>query len=543
MSDVPDILSETIPRKSYFLGLDFSTQQLKAVVVDEKLEVLHEAAVNFDRNLPEYRTSGGVKKNGLTVTAPTVMWVKALDLLMDQLKITGLDFQDISAISGSGQQHGSVYWRKGVQNLLPTLDPTKFLFLQLANCFSIQDSPVWMDSSTHSYCETMEKKLGGPQRLADLTGSRAYERFTGHQIAKIVSEKAELYFNTERISLVSSFACSVFLGCYSPIDWSDASGMNLFDITLKDWDSQCLHMCAPDLKEKLGEPVATHTCLGPISNYFVERYSFDPSCQVVVFTGDNPASLAGMCLEPGDVAISLGTSDTVFLWLSGKPTPSLEGHVFCNPVDPEAYMALLCFKNGSLTRERIRDVFAHRSWDEFDALLACTPPGNHGHIGMYYDEKEITPKIQGTFRFNAFDQKVNTFEEAATEVRALVEGQLLAKRVHAEQLGFNKGESCRVFVTGGASNNRSILQILADVFNADVFTQDTANSSCLGSAYRAAHGLALKESGTFIPFNEFMANRRPNFTLLCRPRVEAAQLYDSMAARYATLESSILTHQ
>lgn len=51
-----------------------------------------------------------------------------------------------------------------------------------------------------------------------------------------------------------------------------------------------------------------------------------------------------MCLEPGDVAISLGTSDTVFLWLSGKPTPSLEGHVFCNPVDPEAYMALLWYR-------------------------------------------------------------------------------------------------------------------------------------------------------------------------------------------------------
>lgn len=31
------------------------------------------------------------------------MWVKALDLLMDQLKITGLDFQDIRAISGAGQ--------------------------------------------------------------------------------------------------------------------------------------------------------------------------------------------------------------------------------------------------------------------------------------------------------------------------------------------------------------------------------------------------------------------------------------------------------
>ena len=35
---------------------------------------------------------------------PTVVWVKALDLLMDQLKITGLDFQEIRAIcTGAGQ--------------------------------------------------------------------------------------------------------------------------------------------------------------------------------------------------------------------------------------------------------------------------------------------------------------------------------------------------------------------------------------------------------------------------------------------------------
>ena len=107
---------------------------------------------------------------------------------------------------------------------------------------------------------------------------------------------------------------------------------------------------------------------------------------------------------------------------------------------PINYFIFASFKNGSLTRERIRDLHSHRSWEEFDALLACTPPGNHGYIGMFFDEEEITPKVQGTFRFNASDHKVNAFEEAATEVRALIEGQLLAKRVHAEQLGFNIGK-------------------------------------------------------------------------------------------------------
>ena len=43
------------------------------------------------------------------------------------------------------------------------------------------DSPVWMDSSTTAECRKLEEAVGGAQRLADITGSRAYERFTGNQ--------------------------------------------------------------------------------------------------------------------------------------------------------------------------------------------------------------------------------------------------------------------------------------------------------------------------------------------------------------------------
>jgi xylulokinase len=67
-------------------------------------------------------------------------------------------------------------------------------------------------------------------------------------------------------------------------------------------------------------------------------------------------------MKEGDVAVSLGTSDTMFGPLS-NPHPTLEGHVFCDPVHPEGYMALLCYKNGSLTREHVRYV------SQLDVLL------------------------------------------------------------------------------------------------------------------------------------------------------------------------------
>lgn len=45
----------------------------------------------------------------------------------------------------------------------------------LQGCFSVSDSPIWMDSSTASQCRALEKALGGAQHLASVTGSRAYE--------------------------------------------------------------------------------------------------------------------------------------------------------------------------------------------------------------------------------------------------------------------------------------------------------------------------------------------------------------------------------
>ena len=39
-----------------------------------------------------------------------------------------------------------------------------------------------MDSSTTEECRALEDVVGGPVALAEITGSRAYERFTGNQV-------------------------------------------------------------------------------------------------------------------------------------------------------------------------------------------------------------------------------------------------------------------------------------------------------------------------------------------------------------------------
>src|SRR5260221_6699043 len=66
-----------------FLGLDLSTQQLKALIIDKDSRAIHHAAVHFDRDLPHHRTKNGALQgpDKGEVTSPVQMWLEAVDLL------------------------------------------------------------------------------------------------------------------------------------------------------------------------------------------------------------------------------------------------------------------------------------------------------------------------------------------------------------------------------------------------------------------------------------------------------------------------------
>lgn len=94
------------------------------------------------------------------------------------------------------------------------------------------------------------------------------------------------------------------------------------------------------------QPAPSHAVVGAVSPYFAATYGLPAACALVAWSGDNPCSVAGLGIRtPGDVGVSLGTSDTLF-GITAAPRPSTEGHVFANPVDPASYMAMLCYKVG-----------------------------------------------------------------------------------------------------------------------------------------------------------------------------------------------------
>lgn len=523
-----------------FLGLDAGTQSLKLLLINRRLEPVADAAVNFDESLPEFQTEHGAHRHadGLTVTAPPLMWAASLELALEELRRAGAPLDRVAAISGSGQQHGSVWLRRGAGTVLNNLDAAQTLRGQLAEIFALPESPIWMDASTAAQCAALEHALGGPQALADLTGSRAYARFTGNQIAKIYALNRPAYEAAERIALVSSFMASILIGGHAPIDFSDGSGMNLLDIRSRRWAPAALAACGDArLADMLGVPAPPHAPAGVLHPYFAQRFGFRPDCLVINFSGDNPCSLAGLRVQqPGAVALSLGTSDTLF-GSTVRPAPSgAEGHVFAHPVDPDAWMVMLVRRNGSLMREYVRDHCAGGAWKVFNERLLAAPPGNRGRLGFYHRAPEITPPTErtGVFRFDGGDRPAPEFP-AEAECRAVVENQFLCLRAHAAAIGLAPKT---ILVTGGASANRAIVQTAADVFGAPALAGAHPESAALGAAYRALHGWLCRARGAFVPFDEAVRGA-PAFQVVARPDPAAGAVYWDLLRRYIKLESSL----
>jgi xylulokinase len=514
-----------------YLGFDSSTQSLTATLVEidaRVRRVVAEHVIVFDDVCPEYGTTRGVMTgpDGRTVTAPAAMWAAALDLMMGRLRDSGVDLGAIRAISGAAQQHGSVYLAAGAAKTLGALDPERPLVDQLEGLFSRAESPVWLDCSTTAECGALTAAAGGDRELARLTGSRAYERFTAAQIRRFAELQPDAYARTDRVHLVSSFMASLLIGGHAPLEPGDASGMNLMDIGARQWSPAAVAATAPDLRRRLPGLGESWAVAGELSPYWRRRFGFGP-VKVVTWTGDNPSSLIGLGLtEPGQLGISLGTSDTVFgPTADPSPDPTGAGHVFGSPAG--GYMALTCFANGSLARERIRDLYG-LDWTGFSELLRNTPPGNGGALMVPWFVPEITPTVDapGPHR-HALDPG-----DAARNVRAVVEGQAMAMRLHSQWIA----PSVRAIrATGGAAANSEIVQVIADVFDAEVVRIAPPNAASLGAALRAFHADRLSGNAPVTWADVTAGFTDPIAGAGARPRAEAAGVYRTLIPQYQLL--------
>lgn len=463
-----------------------STQQLKGIVVNESLETVYHSKVEFDEL--NYGTKKGVFTSGKQVYAPVVMWLDALDLLFERL-IEGVDLKRVKGVSGACQQHGSVYMNSKAGNVLKELDSSKSLKEQLKDCFAWEMSPNWQDHSTIEQCKQFEDAVGGREELANITGNKAHHRFTGPQILRLKQTQPEAYEQTETIALVSSFLASVLAGQHAPLDISDVCGMNLWDIENQKWNDKLMSLIDNKFTAGVGN-YKLQTC-----SYFEKKYGL--KCNVLSFTGDNPGTILSLPLATNDVIVSLGTSTTALV-VTQKYVPSPLYHLFTHPVG-KGYMGMLCYCNGALAREQVRDnvneKYGTTGWEKFNELAESTST-NFDQYGFYFPLDEIIPEVKATTqRFG------ENWEIPDNDALAILESQALSIR---NRLAPMIGTSRRVYFVGGGSNNQTICKIFTKVLvpSDGAYTMDLSDACAIGAANRAAFGCNSSEGELWEDFIE-----------------------------------------
>jgi xylulokinase len=376
------------------------------------------------------------------------------------------------------------------------------------------------------------------------------QRFSGPQIQRFREKHAEAYAATARISLVSSFLASIFLGKVAPIDISDVCGANLWDIKAGRWHEELLTLAAggssglEDLKSKLGDvPEDGGASFGTISPYFSKRYGFPTSTQIIAFTGDNPSTMLALPLRASDAIVSLGTS-TTFLMSTNQYKPDAAYHFLNHPTTAGYYMFMLCYKNGGLAREHIRDAIngspASKSWDTFNKTALDTPvlgqssPTGPMRLGLFFPRPEIVPNVKaGTWRF-LYDAASNSLTQAdndeskwpapTADARAILESQFLSLRLRSQSL-VSAPESSklppqprRIYLVGGGAVNPAIADLAGQVLGGSdgVYKLEIGGNACaLGASYKAAWGVQRKSGERFEDFLEQRWNEEGFVRRIC----------------------------
>ncbi|KAH7868927.1 uncharacterized protein C8R40DRAFT_1060708 [Lentinula edodes] len=531
----------------WFLGLELATDQLRACVIDENLELVGVESVDFDTELAEYKTTGGIFTTpGEAYTTPVEMWIKALDTILLKLH-RNYDVGRIKAIGGSAQ-HALVWWKSTPLPSLSSLDPHLALHTHFPSpSFSLPNTPTAQDTSAHTHALAIEALLGGPNAMAIRVGTCAQASLVAAQLLMVREAwPQEVWARTGRIQVASAFLSSLVCGKWVPMSEAEACATGLWVHGVNGqqgyWDEGVLDIVGGSREEGrrvrgwLGEVDVSGggRKVGNVSRYLVDRFGFDPETIVTSFTSDYLASYLS-CVPSSDpstgatAVLQFGPMD-MLLTPAARYIPSqsysLFPHPAQDPTEKRRYVAVLTSRNADIPRALVRDMYT-KSWSAFDRLVAIVPPG--GSIGLddklfsfWHLQADSYPysHVKGIYRFES-GVKVSEFRDLRANPRCLIESQVLAFRIRwmsivangvqgtasmngeggsaalsnpfaSLGLSFNPYTSTplprRVICTGAATNFPSVANLVGDAFNATIYVpaSQVDSAQVVGNAHRNA---------------------------------------------------------
>jgi xylulokinase len=301
-------------------GADCSTQSTKVLVVD----------VDDGRVVASGAASHDVEgSKGARETDP-VAWETSLASALGQTGCAA----EVVAISVAGQQHGLV-----------VLD---------GDARPVRKAPLWNDTRAAADARALVQALGGPEGCAERVGSVLTTTFTVAHWAWLRRTEPELAAATRQVLLPHDYL-NLRLTGERTTDRSDVSGTGWWSPADETYAADVLSLDLVQLDAAyLPTVLGSNGLAGSVTRDAAEKFGLRAGTTVACGAGDNAAGALALELAPGEAALSLGTSGTVYAPARGPsadPTGTVAGFASAD----DRYLPLACTLNATVAIDLVSE--------------------------------------------------------------------------------------------------------------------------------------------------------------------------------------------
>lgn len=446
---------------AYVLGIDLGTSSLKGILMTERGEVVETKSAEYGIDTPQ---------TGYSEQRPEY-WAVALESVLTALSVSVKDFgSNLTGISFSGQMHSLVVLGADDKPVYPAI--------------------LWNDVRTTEQCRQITEKLG--DKLLEITKNIALEGFTLPKILWLQENEPEVWKSVKKIMLPKDYLGFWLTGTVHT-DFSDAAGTLLLDLEKHEWSKEIANDFNIDL-DILPELVESTAQIGLVKSDLKERFNLTNDVKVFAGGADNAAAALGVGLLNEDVAqVSMGTSG-VFSAFEPK-IADYEGKLhFFNHTAPNAYYSMGVTLAAGNSLNWFKETFGKGlTFNELLADVYSVKPGSDGLLFTPYIVGERTPHFDSQIRGSFIG--ISSRHELKHFARSVLEGIQFSLRDSKEIMENAKGKKFKKLISvGGGAQNPDILQMQADIFNAEMIRLTVEQGPGLGACMIAAYGCGFYDS-------------------------------------------------
>jgi xylulokinase len=409
-----------------FLGLDFGTSAVKALLVDHAQAVIASATVplNLQRPAP-----------GHSEQDPQAWWHATLDAIDTLGRDHAAALSAVQGIGLSGQMHGAVLLGEAGAVLRPAI--------------------LWNDVRSATECADLEQAVPA---LREITGNIAMPGFTAPKLLWVRRHEPAVFAKVRTVLLPKAYIRYRMTGELIE-EMSDASGTLWLDVGARDWSDVVLAATGLS-RQAMPRLVEGNSPTGTLHSELASRWHMHRRPILAGGAGDNAAGAIGLsAIHPGDAFVSLGTSGVLFAATDRfRPYPQAAVHAFCHALPATWHQMGVTLS----AADSLAWWAAVTGRSEADLLTEIGSPASPSPaLFLPYLGGERTPHNDGTIRAAFAGLSHATDRRLLTQ--AVLEGVAFSLRDCLDALVASGTRIASADVIGGGSRSRAWVAIIASV--------------------------------------------------------------------------------